>query len=312
MPELPEVETISRSLDRSLKNLKIVNVWTDWPKYFSAYGGSASSGKLSGSEKEFKKCAVGRTITGARRRAKYVLIDLSDNYLLAIHQKMTGHLLYGKWQIANRKSNTPANWEKEKWLPEPFEGPLTDPMNRFVRLIFFLSNGRMLAFSDARRFGKILCGSPKEVLRHLEKLGPEPLDPDFTFEKFKDLFTKRRGRIKQVLMNPEFIAGIGNIYADEILYAAKVHPLSRVEKLNPKTLQVIYSAILSILKKAIELQGTSIDDYRIPDGRKGQYGKVLLVYQRTGQKCPHGHTIKRIVIGARSAHFCPVEQRLYK
>lgn len=302
MPELPEVETIARQLDRRIKGRKITGVWTDWPKYF----------KLPESEKEFKKCAVGRKIIGVRRRAKYVLIDLSGDHLLALHQKMTGHLLYGKWEKTEGKLPAPAGWEKEKWVPRPFKGPLTDPMNRFVRLVFFLDNKNMLALSDVRRFAKVLCGPREEVTKQLEKLGPEPLAPSLTFKKFKELFTKRRGRIKPVLMTPEFIAGIGNIYADEILYVAKVHPLSRIEKLGERTLRALYNAMLSILKKAIELQGTSIDDYRAPDGRKGKYSEVRLVYQRTGQKCPRGHTVKRIVIGARSAHFCPVEQKLYQ
>jgi|SRR3989344_2596248 len=301
MPELPEVETVARGLNQTVKGRKIKDVWTDWPKYF----------RLPKGETAFKKCIVGRKITGAGRRAKYVLIALSGDYLLAIHQKMTGHLLYGFWKpgTGNRK---PAGWEKEKWIPKPFSGPLTDPMNRFVRLIFFLDNKKMLAFSDVRRFGKVLCGPKDEVMNHLNGLGPEPLDPAFTFKKFKDLFLKKRGRIKQVIMNPEFIAGIGNIYADEILYAAKIHPLSRVEKLKDRELKAIYNATKKILVSAIKVRGTSIDDFRDLAGKKGGYSDIRMVYQRAGQKCPRGHIIKRIKIGGRSAHFCPTEQKLYK
>lgn len=307
MPELPEVETVARGLNRTVKGRKIVNVWTDWPKYF----------KLPKSEKEFKKHVIGRRIKRVSRRAKYVLIELSDNHLLVIHQKLTGHLLYGKWEPGTGNQR-PAGWEKEKWLPVPFKGPLTDPMNRFIRLIFFLDsprggsrdNGKMLAFSDVRRFGKFLCGPRDEVMRHLEKLGPEPLN--ISFARFKKLFENKRGRIKQVLMSPEFIAGIGNIYADEVLYAAKIHPLSRAEKLKEKELRVLYRTIQSTLKKAIKLRGTSIDDFRDTAGEKGRFGETLKVYQKNGKPCPKGHTIERIVIAGRSAHFCPTEQKLYR
>lgn len=302
MPELPEVETVAKGLNRTVKGRKIKDVWTDWPKYF----------KLSKSEKAFKRCVVGREITGAGRRAKYVLIELSGDYLLAIHQKMTGHLLYGRWQMVDGRLSKPTGWEKEKWLPQPFKGPLTDPMNRFIRLIFFLDNKKMLALSDVRRFAKVLCGPREKILAtsDLSKLGPEALG--LNSREFIGLFNNKHGRIKQVLMDQNFIVGIGNIYSDEILYLAKIHPLSRVEKLGESQLQTIYKAIKKVLTKAITMHGTSIDDFRVPTGEKGKYGERRLVYQRAGQKCPHGHTIKRLKIGGRSAHYCPVEQKLYQ
>ncbi len=113
-------------------------------------------------------------------------------------------------------------------------------------------------------------------------------------------------------MDQSFIVGIGNIYSDEILYKAKIHPLSRVEKLKASQFRVLYLFIRKILKKAIKLRGTSIDDFRDTAGRKGKYGEVIMVYQKKGQKCPQGHVIKRIKLGGRSGHFCPVEQKLYK
>lgn len=280
MPELPEVETITRGLNRKIKNRKITGLWTDWSKY----------GNL-------KKHVIGKKIIGVDRRAKNVLIHLSDNHLLLVHQKMSGHLMVGKWKK-----------EKERWIPQPPAGPLTDPMNRFIRLIFFLDNGQMLALSDLRRFAKILC-APKEVifsLPDLKELGPEPLEPQFTFEKFRKLFKSKKGRIKQVLMDPKFISGIGNIYADEILWFAKIHPLTRVESLKEKSLKTVYRAMKFILKKALKYRGTSIDDYRDAAGRRGRYDRVRYVYQREGEPCRRcGVKIKRIKVGGRSAHFCP-------
>ena len=130
--------------------------------------------------------------------------------------------------------------------------------------------------------------------------------------KFKKLFENKCGRIKQVLMDQNFIAGIGNIYSDEILYVAKIHPLSRLEKLGGKQITVLYRAMRDILEKAVKLRGTSIDDFRDTSGKKGYYAQARLVYQKEGEKCPRGHIIKRIKLGGRSAHFCPVEQKLFK
>lgn len=300
MPELPEVETVVRDLNRKVKNRRIVDFWTDWPKYF----------RLPKTEKAFKKCVIKRNIVGARRRGKNILIELSGGHLLLIHQKMTGHLLYGKWKKNNNILKDNTDWEGQKWIPDPLKGKLTDPKNKYIRLIFFLDNEKMLALSDLRRFAKVLCGPKEKILASpdLKDLGPEPLE--LTFAQFKELFIKK-GRIKQVLMDQNFIVGIGNIYSDEILYLAKIHPLSRAEKLKENHLKAIYRALKSILTKAIKARGTSIDDFRDTSGTKGRYGRVLLVYQKTGKKCPHGHTIERLKIGGRSAHFCPKEQKLY-
>ncbi len=315
MPELPEVETIVKDLNKKVKNHKVVNIWCDWPKYFSSKSGSASGGKLPKSQKQFKKCVTNRKIKKVSRRGKNILIELSGDYILLIHQKMTGHMLYGNWvERKNFKGNLEEKWDKEKWIPSPPKGNLMDQKNKYIRLIFFLNNDKMLALSDLRRFAKVLCG-PEEKIRNLleiKNLGPEPLDSKFTFESFKKLFENKKGIIKSVLMDQSFIVGIGNIYADEILYRAKIHPISKVEKLKEKQLKITYNAIKTILKDAIRARGTSIDDFRDAYGKKGKYEKKLLVYRRTGKKCPKGHIIERIKVAARSTHFCPVEQKLYK
>jgi formamidopyrimidine-DNA glycosylase len=309
MPELPEVETIVKGLNEKLKGRKIIDLWSDWPKYFRRIGG----------EKSFRKHIIGKKILGFKRRGKNVLIALSDNHLLLVHQKMSGHLLIGRW-----KKNTGAlgekfdenekeKWVDQKWIPDPPKGSLLDPMNRFIRLIFFLDNKKMLALSDLRRFAKILCGPIQEImaLPDLHKLGPEPLE--IGLATWQKLFAGKRGRLKQVLMDQNFVVGIGNIYADEILWLAKIHPLEKVESLKEKDLKKLFTATQKILKKAIRLRGSSIDDYRDALGRLGTYHLSRYAYQRDGESCSRcGTLIKRIKVGGRGTHFCPKCQKLVK
>ncbi len=292
MPELPEVETIVRDLNKAVKGLKITDVWVDWKKIIRQPNYDV-----------FVRQAKNQKILGARRRAKYILIDLSDNKTIIIHQKISGHLLYGQWET---KNNIPKSL---------VSGPLkSDPQNQFIRFILFLSNGKMLGLSDLRRFAKVLLLDTNEIneLKEIKALGPEPLEKDFSFEKFKEIICKKRGKIKPVLMDQTVIAGIGNIYSDEILWHAKIHPLRPIEKLKEQELKEIYRAIKKVLLMAIEARGDSMQDYRRLSGELGNYQYQQKAYQMTGKKCPRndGGIIKRIKIAGRSAHFCPVCQRL--
>lgn len=322
MPELPEVQTTVNDLRKKLVGLRFKDVWTDWPKAFRKADGFDN----------FKKIIKNTKILSVRRRAKFIIIDIEspdfssstksrdrkiedprfassdksrkanrDKYSIFIHQKISGHLLYGKWKIENGK-----------WVAAQ-KGPLRDEReNGYIRTIWTLSNGYQLAFSDLRRFGKIVLVKDNELsgLPEIKKLGPEPLE--INLEKFKNLFERKRGRIKQVLMDPFFIAGIGNIYADEILWDSGFHPLSRAEKLSETDLKKIYNSTVKILKKAIKLGGSSVEDYRMPSGEKGDYQNQTKAYQKEGQKCSKkdGGLIKRIKLGGRSAHFCPKHQKL--
>jgi formamidopyrimidine-DNA glycosylase len=191
------------------------------------------------------------------------------------------------------------------------KGPIRDdPKNKYLRIVFTLSNGCHLALSDLRRFGQVLLVDDKNIngLKAISKLGPEPLD--IPLDKFKELFKKKKGRVKPVLMDPFFIVGIGNIYADEILWESGLHPLSRVENLKEEDIRKIYQWTRKILEKAIKYKGSSMDDYRVPSGEKGEFQNHQKAYQRTGKPClkKDGGVIERLVIGARSAHFCPVHQ----
>ncbi len=285
MPELPEVETTVRDLQKKVLRRAFIDVWTDFGE---------TIGKPKDFE-EFKKELIGNKIKNIRRRAKFILFDLSGGKTLLIHQKLTGHLLLGKWR---RKDN--------KWLAS--SPPLLEKINTYIHLLFTLDNGEMLALSDLRKFAKVELWDTGKLAEseEMKKLGPEPLEKDFTFEKFKEILKGRKGRIKQVLMNQEVVAGIGNIYSDEILFEAKVNPFKSVPKLTLEELKRIYKFIIKVLKKGIELRGESMIDWRNFRGRKGSYDKYRKVYRREGERCFRCRTIiLRKKIGSRLAHFCP-------
>jgi len=255
---------------------------------------------------QFKKEIINRKIKKVWRRAKNILIELEGNKLLLIHQKLTGHLLLGKWKI---KKISNFKFEVSSLL----KGPLEEKVNNYIHLIFYLDNGQMLALSDLRKFAKVIVGDKDKILNleELKNLGPEPLEKNFAFAKFSDSLKKGQKRpIKQVLMDQEVIAGIGNIYSDEILWEAKVYPLKQTNKLTNREKKSIFSAIKKVLNKAIKLRGDSMSDYRDIYGREGGYQKVQNVYQREGEKCFRcGSIIKRFKINSRSGHYCPKCQK---
>lgn len=294
MPELPEVELTVKGLRPDIVGRTIVNVETDWPKYF----------RLPRSPAAFKKRVVGRRITAVERRGKSILIHLTDNYLLLIHQKISGSLLVGNWE-----RGLDAESGRLRWLPAAAAPGVPPTRGRFVHLLFDLDNGRQLGLSDLRKFGKALCAKEGIILELPEicKLGPDPLDPKFTFTRFQELFVGRRGHIKQMLMNPNFIAGIGNLYSDEILYSAGIHPLTALDHLREPQLRVLYDAIETILQKALRMGGTGKGP-STPPGEEAGYDRVRMIYHRT--MCPRGHTVAQLKVGSRTAHFCPAEQRL--
>ena len=289
MPELPEVETIVRELRRKLPGLRLKDAWADWPKSLRQAGGLP----------HFRKQIKNKKILSVRRRAKYIVLDIEGSKTIFIHQKISGHLLYGKWSLKNGK-----------WVSK-IAGPLrNDPKNQHIRIVLGLSNGYQLALADLRRFGKFILVDDDKVqdLKEIRELGPEPLE--ITFSEFNKRFEKKRGRIKQMLMDPRFIAGIGNIYSDEILWRANLHPLSRVENLKENDIKNLYRETKLVLTLAIKRQGSSMDDYRTPSGKKGSFQNVQRAYHRTKEKCARrdGGIIERLKIGGRSAHFCPVHQ----
>jgi len=291
MPELPEVETTVRDLKRKVLGRTFLNVWCDAKKLI----------KRPRTFEEFKKEILGRKIISIKRKGKNILIYLDKKKALLIHQKLTGHLLVGKWQ---KKGNS--------WIPQ-IKGPLEDPINRFIHLIFFLDNDLMLALSDLRKFAKVELWDEKELTqsKEIREIGIDPFSPEFTFQEFKKRIKNTKRKIKQVLMDQSLIAGIGNIYSDEILFEAKIHPEKKAHVLKEEELKRIYQSIKKVLKKAIELGGESISDYRRPDGSKGGFDPLRKVYRREGKPCVRCRTpIKRIKIAQRSSYFCPKCQKL--
>ncbi len=282
MPELPEVETVARDLRPRLVGATIVGARCSWARTLR-----------SQDPETFARDVAGRTVLAVGRRAKLLVVDLSGDAALTIHLKMTGQL---------------------------FVVPASAPEDPYVRLVLELADGRELRFRDIRKFGKIglyprdpttgeLVTEPGGAAVFAGH-GPEPLDPTFTLRAFRARLRGRSGRLKPLLLDQSFIAGIGNIYADEALWTARLHPLRSARTLRRADERRLYEAIRSILAEAVERRGSSIDDYTAPDG-DGAMQDRLNVYQRLGQPCPRcGRPIRRIVIGARATHFCSWCQRL--
>ena len=282
MPELPEVETVARDLRPRIVGATIVDARCTWARTLRTHSPSA-----------FAEAVAGRQVEAVGRRAKLVVVDLSGDAALTIHLKMTGQL---------------------------FVVPADVPEDPYVRLVLELADGREVRFRDIRKFGKIgLYGrdpSTGELTTEVggtavfAAFGPEPLDPAFGLREFRQLLRRRKGRLKSILLDQAFLAGVGNIYADEALWTARLHPLRTAPTIRPPDERRLFEAVRTILTEAIDRRGSSIDDYTAPDG-DGSMQERLQVYQRTGEPCPRcGHPVKRIVIGARSTHLCTWCQRL--
>ena len=272
MPELPEVETVVRGIRPDLVGHTITDAWLDW-----------SPGLVTPDSQSFLPRLRGQKVQEVNRRAKYIVIKLDADWLM-IHLKMTGRLYI-----------VPDNAEHES--------------DRWVHFRFQLENEHQLRFSDSRKFGKVyLTGDLEPYLGHL---GPEPLDDTFTVIDFQKRLERRKGRIKPVLLNQEFIAGVGNIYADEVLHCARIHPLRTVDTLIEDEITALYTAIRDVLRKGIERQGASIGWYRTPEGERGSMQDDFFVYGRTGEACRNCESgmIEKIVVAQRGTHFCPHCQR---
>jgi len=318
MPELPEVHTTAQNLNKILPGLKIKDVWSD---YFSDLYEGKQQVKNKKYFQRFKKDVVGAKVKRVLRRAKNVLIELSNGKTILIHMKMTGHLLYGRYLLRKNSPKVgkiPENWNKEIWIPdESKESPLWDPYNRFIHITFSFSNGESLVLSDVRKFAKVAIFDSDKIFEFndLKKIGPEPLEESFKFLNFKrQVLKKPNGKIKQVLMDQEIIAGIGNIYSDEILWLVGVHPVSPVSKIPSEVLKKIFLAMKKVLKKGIDFGGDSTSDYRTPDGKRGSFQYHHRAYQKTGSDCSKPKCegkISKIKIFGRSAHFCATHQKLF-
>jgi formamidopyrimidine-DNA glycosylase len=303
MPELPEVQTTVNGIKKYLIGLTIKDAWTDYNSKFHLSKDNIKDPRYFA---RFKKEILGAKITDSTRRGKNVLIHLSNGKTILVHMKMTGHLMYGKY-----------SFEQKIWTAtEP--GPLRDdPFNRFIHFTLAFSNGKHLVLSDMRKFAKVTLADTDKIEEslHLSSHGPEPLDKDFGVEELKQAVSKRpNGPIKTVLMSHEIISGIGNIYSDEILWRAGVHPLSKIKAIPNAKWPLIYTAMKETLNKGIDFGGDSMSDYRNILGETGKFQEKHNAYRKTGKKCSKPGCrgiIERIKLGGRSAHFCNTHQKLY-
>jgi len=278
MPELPEVETIARELRPLVVGRTITGATLDWPNQIK-YPAAA----------DFPSAVKGREILSVDRRAKWVVATLGPAVeggqpaILAIQVKMTGEL--------------------DVVTPET-------PKDKHVHVVFSLDDGKELRLRDTRKFGRLAVYPPEKADAVLGELGTEPLAEDFTLADFRKTLRRRKGRLKPLLMNQEFLAGVGNIYADEALWRARLHPLRSGAGLRADQERDLYQSLRDVLNEGIDRRGSSVDSYRAPEGR-GEMQNFLNVYGRTGKPCPRcGRPTRRIVIGARSTHFCSWCQRL--
>jgi formamidopyrimidine-DNA glycosylase len=286
MPELPEVQTIVSDLNEKIKGDIIIDFWSDWKK------------SIKMPIERFKKEIKGRKILSASRIGKNIFVNLSGGKTIYIHLKMTGHLLI-KSQIPNPKSQIPG------------KDYFSEKVNQHIHHIFYLKSGRTMEFSDVRKFGKIKLEDTDKIgeVKEIKSLGVDAMSRDFTFQNLDEILDKRKTKIKLLIMDQSKIAGIGNIYASEILFEAGILPGRAAENINRQERKRLYESIKKVLKKAIALRGTSDSDYRDTSGAPGGFQNVLKVYRRAGKRCPMCDTIiQREKMGQRGTFFCPVCQ----
>lgn len=274
MPELPEVETVKRTLQPKLAGL-------------SFEGAEVFLAKVVRTPESFRldELIAGKKLLKLGRRGKYLLMRLSDGFSLVVHLRMTGRLTYcGK----------------------------DTPVDKHTHVVFNLNNGDQLRFADMRQFGRIwlLPTDSLESLPGFKDLGVEPFDEIFTRDFLKKELRRRHSRIKPLLLDQTFIAGLGNIYTDEALHRARINPERLATTLNAREVAHLYRAIREVLQEGIENRGTTVRDFIDSDGRAGHYQEMLRVYSRENKPCPAcGKGIVKKKIGGRSSYFCPACQK---
>lgn len=288
MPELPEVETIRRDLEKVILGKKITGIKI------------LHKAPVKDGVKKFQEALQNKTIKSVDRIGKLMMLGLSSGNFLLVHLKMTGQLIY------QNKKNLIAGGHSFSSFD------ITDLPNKYTWVIWSLNDGSKLYFNDMRKFGYLKIVDKKEKEKVVAKYGPEPLTENFTLNKFLAILDKRNAPIKSVLLNQALIAGIGNIYADEVCFAAGIFPAAKASSLNREEKIKLFKAINSILKKAIKYKGTTFKNYLSAHGKRGNFANMLQVYGRDKEKC--FRCIKGIIankkIGGRSSRYCPVCQHV--
>lgn len=301
MPELPEVETIKNDLKEKIKNktisqIKIKNI-------------STVRNNLSFLKNKLKDAEL-KNIKRSGKLLVFVFIKKKKEFYLLIHLKMTGQLIYCDRKNFVIGGHANSKKEKEK-VNKGLFNDLCQP-NKYTRLIFVFSDGSQLFFNDLRKFAYCQIVDKKQLNEILDNFGIEPGQKNYTWNNFKKIFIGRKTNIKALLLNQKLIAGIGNIYADEILFEAKINPERKVNSLNNNEIRRIFFAIQKIIKKAIKYRGTTFSNYIDPSGRKGGFSKLLKIYGREGQRCLRckNATIQKIKVAGRGTRYCPNCQKL--
>jgi len=296
MPELPEVETVARDLERAVAGAAINDATVHWDRTI----------RHPQPPERFVAEIAGATIRRVTRRAKTVLLHLDDGRVMTVALRMTGALIVA---------------------------PAGTPPDPYARVVFDLADGRQLRYRDVRKFGRIGLwpggglrsvgagrgarsrrvaegGGRYRIGEVFSGHGPEPLQRSFTAERFAERLSRRSAKLKSLLLDQSFIAGVGNIYADEALWRARLHPLRSADSLTEREVRRLHRAVRGVLRQGIANRGSSISDYVGADGEPGANAERLAVYRRTEQPCYRcGRRIERIVVGQRSTHFCPRCQR---
>ncbi len=290
MPELPEVETVKRGLNKRIVGKVIADVTYDWPKSFP------------NNKADITNFLIGARVKGISRRGKAIIITLSSGYALVVHLKMTGQLVY-----VSAKSNDRFG------AGHPTDSLVAALPDTSTRVTLRFSDESKLYFNDQRKFGwmRLVPRQLVDELPFFQLLGPEPLDDTFNESDFQKRFARRQNSmIKAALLNQSTIAGVGNIYADEALWGAKIHPRSRVRMLHANELNTLFTELRDILQKAIASGGSTDKNYVSADGKKGSYLQIARVFRRDGQPCYRcGNTIEKIRVAGRGTHMCSVCQK---
>jgi formamidopyrimidine-DNA glycosylase len=286
MPELPEVETVRRGLHNLIIGKMIKSERHDTAKGFP------------NAPHDVTGFLIGTTVTDVRRRAKVLLIDLSSDYTLVIHLKMTGQMVYRGEQVFG--------------AGHPSESLIGDLPDKSTRVTIEFTDGSHLYFNDQRKFGWMRLIPSLEVpnIDFIKKVGPEPLEDEFTAREFATRFTRRgKTSIKAALLDQTVVAGVGNIYADESLWGAKIHPKRLVNTITDKEFILLYTELRAVMNLAIEKGGSTDKNYVNAEGKRGSYMDFARVFRREGLLCPRCDTeIIKFKAAGRGTHICPVCQ----
>jgi len=288
MPELPEVETVRRGLSKLIIGKVVKSETHDTPKGFP------------NTAADVQQFLIGASITDVRRRAKVLIIDLSNDYSLLVHLKMTGQLVF----VGDERFGA----------GHPNDSLVNELPDKSTRVTLVFEDGSQLYFNDQRKFGwlKLLPKIEIPNLPFMQKVGPEPLEKDFTAQQFTERFKRRaKTNIKAAILDQSVVAGVGNIYADESLWGAKIHPQRLVSSITKKEFETLYHELREVMNLAIEKGGSSNHTYVNAEGKKGSYMDFARVFRREGLPCPRcGTTIEKMRVAGRGTHICPYCQKL--